>query len=273
MRTLALVCLALLNAPAVHAKALRTAQGVTVRWEMKDIHVGIDVTRRSAYLAADVVEAALDGARGVWNELPEMRRTKLAPLTTAARPEITVRFCRSGWKDERGTLGSTEFVADPKTGVIRSAVIEINECDFEFLGPDEVTDGKFDLQSVIAHELGHALGLAHSTDPTAIMFTSTGNARQLRPGLDDRAGLAELFQLPPPSRIPVAVLPATPAPKPSTRFSIPPDVLTAVRLESGKGGMIYTCEPTILPAMDTPAPARKATSGRASSRRSSEAPR
>lgn len=48
------------------------------------------------------------------------------------------------------------------------------------------------LYQVALHELGHALGLAHSTDPLAIMYPSLGYAnRSIDPG--DRAALRSLY--------------------------------------------------------------------------------
>lgn len=49
-----------------------------------------------------------------------------------------------------------------------------------------------DLLTVAAHELGHALGLAHSSDPNALMYPSYDGPRRFL-GDDDIAGIQELY--------------------------------------------------------------------------------
>src|SRR5439155_18705606 len=43
-----------------------------------------------------------------------------------------------------------------------------------------VVAGQYDFQTIVTHELGHALGLGHSTDASSVMYStlSTGEARR-----------------------------------------------------------------------------------------------
>ncbi|KAL8500031.1 hypothetical protein ACS0TY_019866 [Phlomoides rotata] len=58
---------------------------------------------------------------------------------------------------------------------------------------DGVVPGRFDIQTVGLHELGHVLGLGHSTDHNAIMwpFTDIGSRKGL--GEDDFKGIFALY--------------------------------------------------------------------------------
>ncbi len=246
-----------------------------MRWEIREIKVGVDPAAPSRFVKDEEVIAALDAARAVWNGAPEMR-AKLVPLTTLSRPDIVVRFCRGAWKEAEGLLGRTEFTAKPDTGVITNALIEINECNFRFVGPDVVRGGRFDLQSVFAHELGHTIGLGHSQDPLAMMFVHAGNGRQRRLAHDDRVGLATIFGLPAPPKDepapgPSAARPASPPAQGAAREETrrrptaapPPNAVSMVRVEGQHGAeaMVYTCEPTILPPIAA-VPAQRKSRGR-----------
>lgn len=54
----------------------------------------------------------------------------------------------------------------------------------------------FDIESVAVHEFGHLLGLAHSSDPNAIMFPSLrGGQRKVTLTEDDIQGIRFLYVL------------------------------------------------------------------------------
>src|SRR5262249_19229366 len=51
-----------------------------------------------------------------------------------------------------------------------------------YLGSDEsqISQGQFDFQTVITHELGHAVGLGHSPDHDSVMYRALGEAEVRR---------------------------------------------------------------------------------------------
>lgn len=75
------------------------------------------------------------------------------------------------WKYGKTVLGLTTVVYNPETGEIYNADMEINTLDMDPLkvgdpvGPDE-----YDFASVVTHEAGHFLGIAHSDVLGSTMF-------------------------------------------------------------------------------------------------------
>ncbi len=73
--------------------------------------------------------------------------------------------------------------------------------------------GATNLAEVLTHELGHTIGLAHSTDPTATMYAFAhfdGRGASLMP--DDAAGVTFIY---PETGVPVATATPSPAPVPT----------------------------------------------------------
>ncbi len=106
-------------------------------------------------------------------------------------------FRETSWpyNDAANTLGLTTVTFNADNGEIYDADMEINASEHNLSISDQVPQNGFDLLSVITHEAGHFLGLAHATSPTATMFASyrpgTINLRSLTP--DDVAGLCAMY--------------------------------------------------------------------------------
>jgi hypothetical protein len=80
-------------------------------------------------------------------------------------------------------LGFTDLHFDANTGELWDADLEINAFDYKFSVGDPVTDN--DLDSMLTHEAGHILGLAHTLVTDATMFAS------YIPGTDTQRTLAD----------------------------------------------------------------------------------
>jgi hypothetical protein len=97
------------------------------------------------------------------------------------------------YANERFVIARTSLTFDPNTGAIFDADIEVNSFSNEFsTGEVDVTN---DLQGVLTHEIGHFLGLDHSTAESATMRAnydlSNLGARTLSG--DDRAGICSIY--------------------------------------------------------------------------------
>ena len=91
------------------------------------------------------------------------------------------------------TLALTTVTYDLDTAVIYDADMELNSADNDLTLGDTNVD--FDLLSIVTHESGHFLGMAHSHDPTATMWPvyneHTTNLRKL--SADDIAGICAIY--------------------------------------------------------------------------------
>ncbi|MBX3211282.1 MAG: matrixin family metalloprotease [Labilithrix sp.] len=75
------------------------------------------------------------------------------------------------WKYSQSVLGLTTVVYNPETGEIYNADMEINTLDMEPLAVrDPVAPDAYDFASVVTHEAGHFLGIAHSDVPGSTMY-------------------------------------------------------------------------------------------------------
>jgi hypothetical protein len=98
-----------------------------------------------------------------------------------------------------GTVGFTMSFYGAKTGSISWAEVFVNSAHHEF---GDATDSAqcpqgrvFDLQAVLVHEIGHALGFAMSSDPASVLYGPPGpcDATHRTLGDDDRLAVCSVY--------------------------------------------------------------------------------
>lgn len=97
--------------------------------------------------------------------------------------------------DANNTLALTTVVFNPETGEIYDADMEINTAQVKVTLHDPVPPDGYDFQSIVTHETGHFLGMAHSGDPHATMFAHYNQGSTVMRNLtkDDVAGICSIY--------------------------------------------------------------------------------
>ncbi len=93
------------------------------------------------------------------------------------------------------TLALTTVTFNTENAHIYDVDIEINAAQMQITtGDDNV---QYDLEAILAHELGHFFGLAHSRDSTATMYSTykRGTVALRTPEKDDHDGLCAIYPL------------------------------------------------------------------------------
>lgn len=150
------------------------------------------------------VKEALESSLAAWSAISglELRAepgsADAVPGYDAARGNHNdILFAMEEWPWEARAVAVTLMTVDANAHAVLDADIVLNARQHRFkkLDAEDASGSYDDLQNVLTHELGHALGLGHSARSDAAMFSQTirgeVNKRALSP--DDHEGVRALY--------------------------------------------------------------------------------
>lgn len=178
----------------------QTASGRPVRWATPKVSFTIDPALERAVAGAGAAAVrAMAGWSGMGGapELELVQDDTDAPVAPGYDGKNGLFYASAAdFPGGSRELAVTVITFDQRTGAIVDADIIVNGGHaFELLDGD-APPGTFDIQRVLAHELGHSLGMADERTRTdALMYYATRpqDASLRTPRHDDLAGLAALY--------------------------------------------------------------------------------
>lgn len=172
------------SAPARAYTPKLTADGRPIRWHEAVLEVAIDDDLIAEFPG---IEDALIDATHVWAGIPNAPLVAYVPGVTEDRVVVIRR--PDTWDHDSGRLAVT-VASHSSDGEMIFADVRLNE-GFEMTAGDTPGFGtRFDVRTVLIHELGHVLGLGESNVAGAAMWpTIPPGQRRQELSADDRAGI------------------------------------------------------------------------------------
>jgi MYXO-CTERM domain-containing protein len=185
-------------------------QGLPLYW--KNVCVGYSLSKTaSTQVKLEDATGAASRAFAHWSgvscdsgaSVASIKAQDLGPVdcntdayVAGAANQNVIFFADDAWPYGSSTLGKTFVTFDADTGEIFDVDMAIDTLDYRFSTTDPVPENGYDLESIITHEAGHFLGLAHSDEHDAVMYPSYNpgdtSLRNLTP--DDVAGLCDVYR-------------------------------------------------------------------------------
>ncbi len=199
-----LACASLLLSLATQAHAYSfkiSKSGHRVHWTKSRVEINVDNTASGPAAALFGVARSAAESWGQVDDAPELVVNKGTRFAWGFDPEGQNEngiYVLDAWPFPQGQLATTITTTVAETGEIVDSDILINyEYEIDIVEDEKKHKTAYDLGSIVTHEMGHLLGLGHTTDDrSATMWheLAPGTTGQRVPKVDDLAGLAAAYE-------------------------------------------------------------------------------
>ena len=190
--------------------ALEGAQWPTtdITWSFADFNYGSDASAPFSNAITGDYQNAIEWALQQWSSVAPLNFTQIADSSDPSQ----AADIRIGFGDlnsaSTGIIGQTSLRWDGAGSFVPDELVRLEDPSQFSATSNGAGNYSYDgtsatLQQVALHEIGHALGLAHATDPNAVMYASVGANNQTLDGTDV-AGIQALYGAPASTQAPVA---------------------------------------------------------------------
>ena len=177
----------------------RIKDGTAVIWCKPSVVVYVDTTH------VKQVPGVLDAVRAAyatWNSYGMPTKVKVVAVNKRLKADSNddmnvVRWEQGEWKWPANRVAKTVWRASAKTGCIKEADIILNAKTFGWgVLSKKMNLQQYDVQNVLAHEVGHFFGLDHSEKGDATMYplTPQGEISKRDLSQDDLNGIVDVVQ-------------------------------------------------------------------------------
>ncbi len=194
-----------LSPTLAHAYAIKSGGGITTTgWAGNELAFDYDYSACPPQVSTAELNAAFDNAIALWNSAGiRLHLTRGGPVSaTFGEVDVTptpfanpVLLCDTQFTADSGMDGNLMLAMGAsywdQTGRTYQGFILINAESGKTEDIAYATPGTLDI--VFAHEMGHVLGLAHSAQPSALMYASLAGKTTAALTADDQAGITFLY--------------------------------------------------------------------------------
>jgi predicted Zn-dependent protease len=151
------------------------------------------------------LRSAVKESFSAWTE-PECTNLSLVEGEPTENDEATYNQSEANmnvvvWRDEQWPYASdtafalTSVTFPRKTGIVHDADIEINSDTYTFSNLKHRSNSLVDLRNTVTHEVGHLIGLAHTSKQEATMYgsASVGEINKRTLHSDDEKGVCSIY--------------------------------------------------------------------------------